>query len=102
MRFCPRAPTPAVPAVWRAALLLRVMDVHPSAALMLWDEKPTMHADEIAAMRYVTVTRRLIIVPGYCCDRSIYPAAMIGLVVRSQQLFWGLFDRSSSIGRSDG
>lgn len=31
----------------------RVADVQPGAALMLWGEKPTMSAQEMAAMRYI-------------------------------------------------
>lgn len=30
----------------------RATDVQPSAALMLWGEKPTMPAEEITSMRY--------------------------------------------------
>lgn len=57
---CLPAPSPLSLGVWAAALLCRVMDVQPSSALMLWDEMPTMPAEEMASMRYVQ-DRTLII-----------------------------------------
>ena len=75
-RPCARpVPPPTVPAVCPAALPYRVMDVQPSSALMLWGEKPTIPADEMAAMRYnsSTAVHLLDLYSGVVTNRNAMP-----------------------------